>query len=147
MMCLFFGLYLSLTRVTFPEYSWDYQRIEDAGLSALIASVGFAVFLYLFWKIFPRTPMFNWLVLSYAQSVEAGYVVQTAEQERSAIGLEGEASSFLRPAGRGRFGDKTYSVGSRGDFIEKGRRIVIVRVEGNRYVVEEIPDKQEGMAP
>ena len=47
---------------------------------------------------------------------------------------------MLRPAGRGRFDGKTYDVVSRGEYIEEGNPIVIVEVDGNRYVVEKAED-------
>ena len=54
------------------------------------------------------------------------------------IGKEGVATSMLRPAGRGRFGDKTFQVVSLSEYIEEGTPIVIVQAEGNRYVVDRV---------
>ncbi len=82
--------------------------------------------------------MAGWLVLREAQAANAGYVVQTDEQERLAEGLEGEATSVLRPAGRARFHGKNYDVVTRGEFIEADTRIRIIRADGNRYVVEAV---------
>ena len=71
-----------------------------------------------------------------SQQAAQGYVVQTAEECEAAIGLVGKATTMLRPAGRGRFGDENYLVVSRGEYIEKGTPIRIIQAEGNRYVVE-----------
>ncbi|MCL4692035.1 MAG: nodulation protein NfeD, partial [Candidatus Hydrogenedentes bacterium] len=69
-----------------------------------------------------------------------GYSVHSEQDRSSAIGLKGVATSMLRPAGRGRFGDKTYQVVSRAEFIEEGTPITIVEVEGNRYVVDRVKE-------
>ena len=136
--CLALGFYLSLTNVTIPQYSWDYERLQDAFISLLVALATLAAMIAAMWKLFPRTPFYGRLVLQHAQMAGDGYVVQTAEQHDAAIGMEGVAVSMLRPAGRGRFGGETYQVMSRSDYIGKGTPIRIVRAEGNRYVVDKL---------
>ncbi len=134
---LFAGVYLTLTRVPIPKYSWDFERLTDAGYSLALAFGGFLVLVVLSWRLLPRTPFYGRLVLMDTQDAAAGYVVQAGD-EASAVGLEGVALTMLRPAGRGRFNDKTYDIVSRADFIEKGSPIVIVEVDGNRYVVDRV---------
>ncbi len=135
---LFIGIYLSLTRVTVPEYAWDFERLQDAAMTLATASALFIAFMGLTWKYLPKTPLWGWLVLQNAQQPSEGYVVQTEAQVESAVGLQGEAVSMLRPAGRARFGGTTYDVMTRGEFIEPGRPVEIIEAEGNRYVVSEI---------
>jgi len=138
--CLVFGLYLSLTGVTFPQYSWDYMRLKEAGLSLTSTFLSTCLLFYALVKIFPHTPLYGRIVLSYRQDPKIGYTVQTAKQRDEAVGLKGVATSMLRPTGRGRFGDKTYQVVSRAEFIEKGTPIIIIQVDGNRYVVDKIKE-------
>ena len=138
--CLVAGLYLTLTNVPIPQYSWDFQRLENAGTSIVVATTTLAGLIYVLWKVFPHTPLYGRLVLEHAQLAGKGYVVQTAEQRDAAIGLEGVAVTMLRPAGRGRFGDTTYQVVSRAEYIEKGTPIVIVAVDGNRHVVDRLKE-------
>ncbi len=139
-LCLLVGVYLSLTDFTIPEYSWQYQRLQDAALTLSITLASTTVFIALIIRILPQTPIYRHVVLQDAQLAELGYTVQSTEQARSAIGLRGVATSVLRPAGRGRFDGKTYDVVSRGEYIEEGNPIVIVEVDGNRYVVEKAED-------
>lgn len=136
--CLFIGLYLSLTRVTVPEYSWDFDRLQDAAQTLATASVLFVLFVMATWKFLPKTPLWGWMVLQHAQQPSAGYVVQTEAQVENAVGLRGTAVSMLRPAGRARFGQITYDVMTRGEFVDPGRPVEIIEAEGNRYVVAEI---------
>jgi len=138
--CLVIGFYLSLTNVPIPQYSWDYARLKDAGLSLMVALVTLVGFVYVVWKLFPYTPFYAKLVLAHAQLADQGYVVQTAEQRDTAIGRKGVASTMLRPAGKGRFGDTTYQVVSRAEYLAKGTPIVIVTVDGNRYVVDRLEE-------
>ena len=142
--CLLLGVYLSLTRVTVPEYSWDFMRLTDAGVSIMVAAGAFLLFLLFMWKVFPSTPVARGLVLSHAQLAEAGYAVQGRRDAEDALGLTGVAATMLRPAGRGRFGGRTLDVMTRGEFVEQGRKIVVIQVEGNRHVVREQEESPDG---
>lgn len=133
-LCMIVGTYLSLTRVPIPQYSWDYDRLNDAGKTVTIAMVLFSVMVVITWRYLPRTPMARWLILTESQQSDAGYVVQS-QSEENLVGLTGTATSPLRPAGRGRFGDKTHDIVTRGEFLEIGSAVEIIKVEGNRYVV------------
>ena len=53
------------------------------------------------------------------------------------IGKRGVAITLLRPAGTVKIDRKRYSVVTQGEYIEKGKEIEIIEVEGNRVVVKE----------
>ena len=144
-LCILAGLYMALTNAPIPEYSWDFDRLREAGQTLLVAVVSYGVVGLTVLKFFPRTPMYRGLVLTHDMSNEAGYAVQAEPElrEDSAIGMRGKALSMLRPVGRGRFGGKTYMVVTRGDFIDEGAPIEIVEVRGNRYVVEQVREDSE----
>ncbi len=142
--CILIGIVLSFTMndFTIPKYSWEFERLNDALVALGIALVALPIFVLATWKLFAYTSAHRNLVLSYAEEETEGYVVQTADTEKLALGLTGKSESMLRPTGRGRFRGKVYPVVTRGDFIEQGERIVIVQVEGNRYVVEKTPEEK-----
>jgi membrane-bound ClpP family serine protease len=52
------------------------------------------------------------------------------------IGLEGVATSALRPGGKGEFGPDTVEVRTGGEYVEAGSRIRIVRIIHNQIIVE-----------
>ncbi|MBI1319851.1 MAG: hypothetical protein GC168_13050 [Candidatus Hydrogenedens sp.] len=133
--CLMAGFYMALVKAPIPQYDWDYARLNDAGQTLTTALVMFTVLVLVTWKLLPRTPLAGWLVLGEAQDIAAGYIVQSDEEERLSSGLRGEAVTLLRPAGRGRFEGKNYDVVTRGEYIEPGTPIRIIRVDGNRHVV------------
>jgi len=140
-LCLLVGLYLALTSVPIPQYSWEFDRLENALTSLSIAVFLFTGFVFLTWKLFPHTPLYGHLVLSHAQGQASGYVVQSSADGARAVGATGVALTMLRPAGRGRFGDVTYSVVTRGEFLPAGTPIRIVVADGNRYVVDKVEEQ------
>lgn len=52
------------------------------------------------------------------------------------VGMEGVATSDLKPVGNAEFGDKTYEVVSMGSHIDSGSTIKIIKILGNRITVE-----------
>ena len=142
--CLCLGVYLAMVDFKVPEYSWQFDRLNEVAYSFVVALVSFSVLVGLTWRYLPRTRLYGALVLGETQQISEGFVVQTQEEVRAALGLEGTASTMLRPAGRGRFAGKTYDVVARGDFIDKGSRIKIVEAEGNRYVVDLTNEEETG---
>ena len=141
--CLTAGLYLTLTNVTIPQYTWDYDRLGEVAWTMIIGLISFFVFLVVTVRVFPQTPLYRAVVLGTSQDVARGFTAQTAEIAESAIGLVGTTTSMLRPAGKGRFEGKLYDIVSRGDFLEKGEAVRIVRAEGNRYVVEAVDVEEQ----
>jgi membrane-bound serine protease (ClpP class) len=134
--CVLLGIYLALTDVPIPQYSWDFQRLRDAGISLGGAAAILTVMIAVLWRVLPQTPIYRRIVLQDMQLAADGYTVQSVSDEIEAVGLKGTAITVLRPAGRGRFGARTFNVVSRAEYIEEGAPIVIVEVEGNRYVVD-----------
>lgn len=56
--------------------------------------------------------------------------------KQALVGLEGEALTALRPSGNARFGQERMDVVTEGEFIPKGSRVRIERVEGLRILVK-----------
>lgn len=113
--------------------------IKWMSLSLVISA--FAI--YLLSKIItPRTPLFGRLVLGDAETAKAGYTAGAGVAATAAglVGKVGEARSMLRPAGKAVFEGKLVDVVTQGDMIEKGSRIEIVEVKGNRIVVQKVEE-------
>ncbi|MCL4217275.1 MAG: hypothetical protein KJ052_09780 [Candidatus Hydrogenedentes bacterium] len=144
-LCVSAGLILSFTLNdwTIPRYSWEFDRLKDAGLTFSITSILLVIFIFAAWKLLPHTPVYNKLVLSTSQTVDQGYTVQDSDASAAWIGKQGVAVSNLRPSGRGRIDGKSLQVVSQAEFIDKGAPIVIVQVDGNRYVVDAVKTKEE----
>ncbi|MCE2449110.1 MAG: NfeD family protein [Candidatus Latescibacteria bacterium] len=58
------------------------------------------------------------------------------------LGQTGEVLTTLRPAGRAQFGERVVDVVSEGGYIERGEQIEVLKVAGNRVVVQLVPSKR-----
>jgi membrane-bound serine protease (ClpP class) len=72
--------------------------------------------------------------LENTQSREAGYVAVAAGLDEL-LGKTGSVVTQLRPVGTARIEDDPVDVVTRGEMIEPGTLIEVIRVEGNRVVV------------
>jgi membrane-bound serine protease (ClpP class) len=131
------------------EWKWDgmpgaatwVSLFENAFVSLAAGMVGALALILLGMRFLPGTRMGNRLVL--AGAVPAGASLTAADSggsvgERrvvSYLGLEGEATTDLRPSGKGVFGGKLLDVISEGEFIPRGALLRVIRHEGSRIVV------------
>lgn len=110
------------------------------GLGAYIA-IGIillvGVVIVLWAKYFPRTPVGRQMTVSKdLRDFSAG-----EEGLESMLGMEGIATSDLRPSGFAELAGRRVDVVTRGNMISRGTRIRVQAVEGNHVVVGEIePD-------
>lgn len=74
------------------------------------------------------------LTLSLSLTSQKGYVSSSGDMKQW-IGKEGTARSVLRPSGKVEVEGHILDAVTEGDFIEKGRKIRVVRAEGSRVVV------------
>lgn len=91
-------------------------------------------------RYFGSMPILNRLMLQppVAHSEEP----EGKAADEPALGDLGVADSALRPAGRARFGHRMLDVMTDGEFIDRGRRVEIVRISGRRVFVA--PAKEDG---
>ena len=104
----------------------------------LIISLILAVILYYVNRnVFHKKLMFlDRLVLNDSISTEDGYVASESRVEL--VGKKLKAYTDLRPAGVAILENEKLDVVTDGDFIEKGNKIEVIRVEGMRIVVKKI---------
>ena len=67
-------------------------------------------------------------------------VVSQEHELAKLVGGKGTVVNSCRPAGRAEISGKRYDVVSSGDFIDKGSRIIVQEVDGNRIVVNILPE-------
>ena len=95
------------------------------------------VFIVLYFRFFPRSPVGRWLISQDRQDAEKGYSSFTPEKYTDLIGKEGTTLTILRPVGMVRIDGQKYSAVTGGEFIEKDKTIKVVKVEGSRVVVRQ----------
>lgn len=112
-----------------PEMPWEMRGLlRNLAVTASMATLALALpFLAAKWLL-PRLPggfkMVSDATLAGATSVAEAF----ADLQ---IGQRGVAHTAMRPAGKAEFGGKTYEAQSRGEFVEKGAAVSIVRLTGN----------------
>jgi len=140
LLCLMIGTYLAFVDFTVPEYSWDFDRLEEVGYSMTLAAVTFILLVLGTWKLLPRTPFYRTLVASVNLEDTKGYLSPVQDRLEPQLGMRGETESMLRPVGRARFGDTTLQVVTRGAYIPKGAPVEIIDLDGSRIVVTEVEE-------
>ncbi|MGZ9818727.1 NfeD family protein [Peribacillus simplex] len=108
-------------------------------ISLLIAvTVSILVFILLVKVFGKQMKFFRKMILTDATKTEQGYV--SNPNRLDLLGVEGKALTDLRPSGTALVKEERVDVVTEGSFISKGSSIVIIKVEGSRVVVREIPD-------
>ncbi len=82
-------------------------------------------------KFIARSPV----TLRETLSREHGVISQAEEMDRY-LGLEGTALTDLRPAGMALLDGQRTDVVTRGEYLEKGTPIIVVKITGNQIVVK-----------
>jgi len=92
-------------------------------------------------KLLPRTPVGKHLMLAPPDrsKLATGDPSQTAPD---LVGREGVSLTNLRPAGLARIGEERVDVVAGGCFLDKNTPLRVIRVEGNRIVVEAIKERK-----
>ena len=147
--CILAGLFGMLIKnppdkLPWPQTQPDWQVFID-GVWAL--SLGFAGFVLLAWlltKYLPKLQFLSGLILVPTAAKQGGEfeVSMTAPPESKAVSVNvgdvGEATSTLRPTGKAEFGDAVVDVVAVAEFLDKGTKIEIIEIHGNRVVVEAV---------
>lgn len=108
------------------------DALRVLGFSVMIALVIIAVFAY----VFRKRGVWNRFILREALTTEQGFVPN--DPRESWIGREGVALSELRPAGIAELLGERVDVVADGGFIERGRTVRVISVDGTRIVVQEV---------
>jgi membrane-bound serine protease (ClpP class) len=128
--CIGLGMILSFQDFVLPDPNLPYLTKV---LGSFIVAFGVAlVFLSYF---FPRLGKF--VKGPYLDATLTDSHANSHEAEKVKVGELGTAATFLRPAGKARFGERDIDVVTEGDFIEKGAKVKILDIKGNRVVVTE----------
>ena len=109
----------------------DIGALAALGIALVISIVLFLLIV----SHLPSSKLWNKIVLQKSARTEEGYV--SAMEEKGLIGKTGEVLTELRPAGTVRIDGRPVDVISEGAFIQKGKRIVVLSVNGSRVVVRE----------
>ncbi len=132
------GIILVIGSIFFSLFNAEFYFDSNILYTAII-QLGTAVFasviiMFLLVKYLPKTTTFNKLVLSDENAAQKGFSSHPSYE--NLLNETGEAFTTLRPAGTVIINDKRYDVVTAGDFIERGSKVKVIKVEGMRIVVQ-----------
>ena len=122
--------------VTKLDWSFFTTGMMALGLGFVAALVGSLLLM----QYLPRLPITNRLALAEAQHYDEPTVAAGSPLAGVAIGDIGVVETMCRPVGKVRFGEELLDATAEGDYIDVSREVRLVRVDGNRLVVERIDE-------
>jgi len=147
--CIFAGLFGMLIKNPPDKAPWPQDAIawSDFTWGVVGLSAGFAGFIVLAWllsKYLPRIQFLSGLILVPAvprQSSEIPLSMTTPPKSKTVsvkMGDSGKVVSILRPTGKAQFGDAIVDVVAEAEFLDKGTKVEIIEIQGNRVVVKKV---------
>lgn len=133
-------------KLPWPESTVDWQLFAEGLVGLFLGFGGFLVLAWILAKYLPRLQLFSGLIL--APRVAGGdvrmQVSMTSPPESETaivnVGDAGEVVLTLRPTGKARFGDAIVDVVAEAEFVDRGTKVVIIEIHGNRVVVSPVED-------
>mgnify|MGYP001459085507 FL=1 len=129
---MLYGLYLLLL----PDIPVGEEIMEQAMDGFIIGLIGAAIGLVLLIRLMMKTKFWDQLTSPDIQKKEDGY--SNTQGWETLDGLTGVADTDLHPSGWVKIGEQRVFVVSEGGFIDQGKEITILSVDGNRVLVREL---------
>ena len=95
------------------------------------------VIIVIYFKIFPKSFVGKWLILRGEQRKDEGFSSYTLAKYENLSGKSGTAVTSLRPSGMANIDGRKYSVVTGGEFIDRDKPVLVIKVEGSRIVVKQ----------
>jgi len=145
--CIFAGLFGMLIKNPPDKLPWPQDAIawSDFTWGVVGLSTGFIGFVITAWllsKYLPRIQFLSGLILAPAvprQSAEIPVSMTIPPESKTLsvnLGDAGEVVSILRPTGKAKFGNAIVDVVAEAEFLDKGTKVEIIEIHGNRVVVK-----------
>jgi membrane-bound serine protease (ClpP class) len=112
------------------------DNVTHMAISLLIAIGVTTLASIILFKVFgKKINIFKKIILKDSTNTEKGYVSNLNRKEL--IGLDGVALTSLRPSGTAIINNERLDVVTEGNYIQQGKKVVVVKTEGHRIVVRE----------
>ena len=96
------------------------------------------ILIYMGFKLLARSPVTLRTTLSREKGVSSQDSLLAG-----LVGKSGVATSTLRPSGIAEIQERRIDVVTRGEYLEKGTRVIVQKVTGNQVIVQELTDSAE----
>jgi membrane-bound serine protease (ClpP class) len=117
-------------------------NVIHMGVSVLIALIVAIVGMVIIMKFFGKNlKLFNKIILTDATDTELGYVSNVNRYEL--IGKFAESMTPLRPSGTIMHEGERIDAVTEGGYVDRGKMVKIIKVEGSRTVVREMKEGEE----
>ncbi|MHC4639641.1 MAG: NfeD family protein [Planctomycetota bacterium] len=147
--CIFAGLFGMLIKNPPDKLPWPRDAIawSDFTWGVVGLAMGFAGFIGLTWllsKYLPRIQFLSGLILvptAPKQGDEMQVSMTTPPESKTVsvkMGDAGQVIAKLRPTGKAKFGDAIVDVVAEAEFLDKGTKVEIIEIQGNRVVVKKV---------
>jgi len=147
--CVLAGLFGMLiknppNRVPWPDSPANWDVFMDGLIGLSFGFLGFVVLAWILTKYLPKLQFLSGLILvpAVAKQGTEMEISMTAPSELGTTGVNvgdiGQVVSILRPTGKARFGDAIVDVVAEAEFLDKGTRVEIINIHGNRVVVKAV---------
>ncbi|WP_422356154.1 NfeD family protein [Roseivirga pacifica] len=121
------------------NFNFDYVptgEITEAATVVMVGVFGSILLLILFGYRITQSKMFSRVALMNTQQKSEGYTATFYTE--NLVGKAGVAATILRPSGRVEIEDEIYDAYTRGEYIEQGEKIKVVKQEGTSLQVRAI---------
>lgn len=108
--------------------------VRQGVFSLMIALVVSVLAIPIFIKVFGKSRLVQRFVLATAETVDMGYV-HTAASRSYLVGKNGIALTVLRPSGKVQIDEERLDAIAEGEYIDKGQKVRVARVEGSKVIV------------
>jgi membrane-bound serine protease (ClpP class) len=145
--CILAGLFGMLIKnppdkLPWPETQVDWQLFANGVLGLSLGFVGFVLLAWVLTKYLPKLQFLSGLILVPAAAKGEMEVSMTAPSESKTVSVKvgdsGEVVSTLRPTGKAQFDDAIVDVVAEAEFLDKGTKVEIIEIHGNRVVVKAV---------
>jgi len=114
----------------------DFELVSRAIIQLSLSLVIAIVLIFVLAKYLPKTSVFNKFVLSVSEKSVDGFSSHSFAEDL--IGAEGIALTTLRPAGTAEINGRRVDVMTESEYVEKGKKIKVLTVDGIRVLVKEV---------
>jgi len=128
------GIYLASLPFWIPRELPDFQRLTTWAWQFSLAVGSVIVVGLVLARYLPKVGLPGKLMITARERAEEGYVAGARETE-GLLEREGRSVTKLRPAGKAEIDGRVVDVVTKGEFVEKGERVVVIEARGTKVVV------------
>ncbi|HLG33013.1 MAG TPA: NfeD family protein [Ignavibacteriaceae bacterium] len=114
----------------------DFEDVSMAIIQLSAALILALILIFLLARFLPKSSIFKKFILSVEEKTTEGFTSREISSEL--LGAKGIALTTLRPAGTAEINGKRVDVVTDSEYIENGKNIEVIKVEGMKVLVREI---------